>query len=86
MESESKVFQDSIAEAFTSGVSDPILINVSTLFSYYRIERDGKYYFFKTYTENSRQTQHLLRREYELSSACDHPHIAKTFLFGEFIV
>ena len=85
MESESEIFLE-----FQSG--DPQLADLRTcliregkLFSCYRIERDGKYFFFKTFTEDTPLARRLLRREFDMGASCDNPHIPHLFLFGEYV-
>lgn len=58
------------------------LIRNGLLFSYYRIADDGKFFFFKTPTQPDDRSHGLLRREYELSLGCDHPHIVHVYRFG----
>ena len=85
METESGIFGSIIEEAEATGQGNALLIKCGPIFSYYRIEHDGKYFFFKTFSEDTPFLRGLLRREYELSTRCDHPHIAHTFLFGNFL-
>lgn len=85
MEAESDIFQNSMEEALSGSKVGAMIIKAGALFSYYRVEHDGKYFFFKTFTEDTPFIRRLLRREFELSSRCDNPHIVYTSLFGEFV-
>lgn len=85
MDTESAIFKDNITVTLSDNASRATLIQAGRLFSYFRIEHDGKYFFYKTFTFDSPSIRNLLRREYELSRGCDHPNIVHTFLYGEFI-
>lgn len=84
MESESEIFEKDIKDTFFEGREGVMLIKAGPLFSYYRIEHDGKHFFFKTYTHDTPMVRRLLRREYEMSAVCDSPYIVRTVMFGEF--
>lgn len=85
MDPESEIFDaDALPESVGSR-GESLLIKGSAMFSYYRIEQDGRYFFFKTFTEDTPLARRLLRREYELSAVCDSPYIARTFLYGEYV-
>ena len=45
--------------------------------------KDGKRFLVKTAKTNSEGLQRLLRREYELSIDCDHPHVAHVYTYEE---
>lgn len=47
----------------------------------WRVSRDGKYFLIKTTKDNSEHQIQMLRREYELSTGCDNPHIVHTFTY-----
>lgn len=66
-----------------NGYHDPILLIVTAYASLYRITRSGRYFLIKTTKDNSPQTRAMLRREYELSIGCDHPHLVHVYLFEE---
>lgn len=66
-----------------NGYHDPILLIVTTYASLYRITRSGRYFLIKTTKDNSPQARAMLRREYELSIGCDHPHLVHVYLFEE---
>lgn len=85
MDNESEIFKEALGENIVVRSTISSLIRTGRLFTYFRIEHDGKYFFFKTFTEDTPLARKLLRREYELSSGCDNPYIARTFLYGELI-
>ena len=85
MEPESEIFAEAPTDNITLPASDFCLISAGRLFSYYRIEHDGKYFFFKTFTEDTPIARKLLRREYDLGARCDNPHLPHIFLFGEYV-
>lgn len=66
-----------------NGYHDPILLIVTAYASLYRITRSGRYFLIKTTKDNSPQARAMLRREYELSIGCDHPHLVHVYLFEE---
>lgn len=63
--------------------SDVVMIRDGNLFTLYRVTIDGKYFLLKTASTESPRLRQLLRREYELSIGCDHPHIVHVNFFGE---
>lgn len=85
MDSESSLFNDTVAEAASTPQEQWALIMAGRIFSYYRIIHDGKFFFFKTFTDDTPLARKLLRREYELSVSLDSPYILHTFLYGEFL-
>ena len=85
MDTESAIFKDNVTVFLSDNSAEATLIQAGRLFSYFRLEHDGKYFFYKTFTFDSPSIRNLLRREYELSRGCDHPNIVHTFLYGEFI-
>lgn len=66
-----------------NGYHDPILLIVTTYASLYRITKSGRYFLIKTTKDNSPRARAMLRREYELSIGCDHPHLVHVYLFEE---
>lgn len=54
-------------------------------FEFYRLSIDGKHFLFKTPETDRPRLHNLLRREYEIASACDHPHIAGVIGHGEML-
>ena len=85
MENESQIFSDFQTAGFPLRGSLPLLIREGRIFAYYRIETDGKYFFFKTVKEANGLGQLLLRKEYDMGVECDSPHIPHIFLYGEFV-
>lgn len=66
-----------------NGYHDPILLIVTAYASLYRVTKSGRYFLIKTTKDNSPQARAMLRREYELSIGCDHPHLVHVYLFEE---
>ena len=66
-----------------NGYHDPILLITTAYASLYRISKSGRYFLIKTTKDNSPQARAMLRREYELSIGCDHPHLVHVYLFEE---
>lgn len=85
MDSESEIFDGIAQESLKKETGKAMLMASGRLFSYWRLEHEGRYFFFKTPTEADEFAVRLLHREYELSGGCDHPYIARTFLYGEFL-
>lgn len=85
MNPESEIFTDILSEDSTFPAQAHTLIMSGPLFSYYRIEHDGKYFFFKTFTIDTPLVRKLLRREYELSAGLENPYIVTSLLYGAFV-
>ena len=85
MESESHIFFDFQDVSSQLPGSTPLLIREGRIFSYYRIEIDGKYFFFKTVKDTNNIGLLLLRKEYDIGVQCDSPHLPHIFLYGEFV-
>lgn len=66
-----------------NGYHDLILLIVTAYASLYRVTKSGRYFLIKTTKDNSPQARAMLRREYELSIGCDHPHLVHVYLFEE---
>ena len=66
-----------------NGYHDPILLITTAYASLYRISKSGRYFLIKTTKDNSPQARAMLRREYELSIGCDHPHLVHVYIFEE---
>ena len=81
MDSDSGIFLNS--EAFLVNVrkDEALLIAITSLSKIYRISHDGKFFLFKTSTDQTEIGKAIIRREYELSLGCDHHHIAHIFLY-----
>lgn len=67
------------------GKAEAELIRSGTQFAIYRLIVDGKYFLFKTPATEDKRLRELLRREYELSIGCAHPHIVHVTAFGEIL-
>lgn len=85
MESESEIFKESNADNIIVLPTTSCLIRTGRLFSYYRLQHDGKYFFFKTFTEDTKLARKLLRKEYDLGASCDSPYLPHFFLYGEYV-
>ena len=66
MQSESLIFSDFQEVSSQLPGSTPLLIREGRIFSYYRIEIDGKYFFFKTVKDTNNIGLLLLRKEYDI--------------------
>ena len=62
---------------------DPVLIKEGTVSRLFRVSRAGKYFIVKTTKDGSSAQMELIRREYELSIALNHPYIVSVFTFEE---
>ena len=62
---------------------DPVLIKEGTVSRLFRVSRAGKYFIIKTAKDGSSAQMELIRREYELSIALNHPYIVSVFTFEE---
>ena len=67
----------------SSAYCDPVLINEGTVSRLFRVSRAGKYFIIKTAKDGSSAQMELVRREYELSIALNHPYIVSVFTFEE---
>lgn len=85
MTEESNIFSDNIGDIAVAFRASANLIFANGRFAYYRIEHDGKYFFFKTFADDNAFTRKLLRREYELAIGLSSPYIVQVFLYGEFL-
>ena len=65
------------------GFCEPVLLKTTSHARLYRVSRAGKYFVIKTTKEDSGAETAMLRREYELSIGCDHPHIIHIYTFME---
>ena len=59
------------------------LLKTTTYASLYYAIKRGKRFLIKTTKDNSERHIVMLRREYELSIGCDHPHIAHIYTYEE---
>ena len=67
----------------SSAYCDPVLIKDGTVSRLYRVSRAGKYFIIKTAKDGSGVQLDLIRREYGLSIALNHPYIVSVFTFEE---
>ena len=81
---ESLIFDSSHpAETSSSSFYDFALLSTTGISNLYRASKAGKYFFVKTAKEDTERQHAMLRREYELCKACDHPHIVHVFTIEE---
>ena len=67
----------------SSAYCDPVLIKEGTVSRLFRVSRAGKHFIIKTAKDGSSAQMELIRREYELSIALNHPYIVSLFTFEE---
>lgn len=67
----------------SSAYCDPVLIKEGMVSRLFRVSRAGKYFIVKTTKDGSSAQMELIRREYELSIALNHPYIVSVFTFEE---
>ena len=65
------------------GFYDPKLLITTANMHLYRISKQGKHFLIKTTKDNSERQLQMLKREYELSIGCTHPHIVHVYTFEE---
>ena len=80
MDSESGIFLNGESFLAIGRKDEAILLLTTSLSKIYRISHDGKFFLFKTSSDPTERGKAIIRREYELSLGCDHPHIAHIFL------
>lgn len=68
-------------QAIEQGYHDFKLLIDNTHTKLYCASKQGKYFIIKTTKDNSEHQRRMLRREYELSKGCSHPHIVNTITF-----
>ena len=81
MERDSGIFLNNEAFLVNGRKDEALLIVTTSLSKVYRISHDGKFFLFKTSSDSNERGREIIRREYELSLGCDHPHIAHIFLY-----
>lgn len=79
MTKESGIFAD--VKAYNDSFSDVILLKMSAYCELYQLTKAGKRFVLKTIKDKSGAMLSILKREYELSIACDHPHIAHVYTY-----
>lgn len=84
MATESKIYDSGAVEySAQDGFQAFKLLKTTAYAALYRASKAGKYFLVKTTKDNSGQQIAMLRREYELSIGCDHPHIVHIYTFEE---
>ena len=84
MEADSEIFaDDSALKEVETAFHSPVLLEITAYARLFRVSRGGRYFVIKTTKDNSARQRELLRREYELSLGCEHPHIVN-ILFYEY--
>ena len=84
MMEESELFADNgVGFAPKTPFHSPVLLKTTAYARLFRLSRDGRYFVIKTTKDNSARQLELLKREYELSLGCEHPHIVN-ILFYEY--
>lgn len=84
MDMESVIFDIEIKEEIdNTGFSDVKLLKTTAHTSLYCALKRGKRFLIKTTKDNSERQLAMLRREYELSIECDHPHIVHIYTFED---
>ena len=80
METESIIFDIAQEEHInTGGFYDFKLLKTTTYASLYYALKQGKRFIIKTTKDNTERQEAMLKREYELSIGCDHPHIVHIY-------
>ena len=84
MAEESTIYEDRVVDSTAqSGFYDFKLLRATAYAVIYRASKAGKYFLIKTTKDNSEHQLAVLKREYELSIGCDHPHIVHIYTFEE---
>ena len=82
MEIESEIFDKAPTKVETSDDFHSFkLLKTTAYASLYEAHKAGKRFLIKTTKDNSERQFAMLRREYELSIGCDHPHIVHVYTF-----
>ena len=82
MQEESAIFgQDTVVDVVEQDDCEVKLLKTTANARLYRVSRRGKHFLKKTTKDNSERQLQQLRREYELSIGCDHPHIVHIFIY-----
>jgi tRNA A-37 threonylcarbamoyl transferase component Bud32 len=82
MSEESAIFDSKEFSAEVNGCEGGFkLLKVTANACIYRVSKCGKYFLKKTTKDNSEPQLQRLRREYELSAGCSHPHIVHIFIY-----
>ncbi|MCH5318765.1 MAG: protein kinase [Paramuribaculum sp.] len=59
--------------------SDIVFVRTTSYSRLFRVSRDGRYFLIKAANPDVGRSAEMIKREYELSSGCDHPHIIHVF-------
>ena len=82
MMEESELFADKGVDiAPKNPFHSPVLLKTTAYARLFRLSRDGRYFVIKTTKDNSARQLELLKREYELSLGCEHPHIVNILFY-----
>lgn len=65
------------------GYHSPVLLKESSISRLYRISKAGKHFIIKTAKDDSERLRELIRREYDISIALNHPHLVNVFTYEE---
>ena len=84
MQEESTLYEKrGVIEHKNGGFYGPKLLITTANMRLYRISKQGKYFLIKTTKDNSEHQLQMLKREYEFSIGCTHPHIVHVYTFEE---
>ena len=79
---ESELFADKGVDiAPKNPFHSPVLLKTTAYARLFRLSRDGRYFVIKTTKDNNARQLELLKREYELSLGCEHPHIVNILFY-----
>ena len=84
MQEESTLYKErGFTEHKNNDFHDPKLLITTANMQLYRISKQGKHFLIKTTKDNSERQLQMLKREYELSIGCAHPHIVHVYTYEE---
>lgn len=84
MDADSEIFaKDNTVKEVKTAFHSPVLLKTTAYARIFRVSRGGRYFVIKTTKDNTARQRELLKREYELSLGCEHPHIVN-ILFYEY--
>ena len=84
MNIESEIYEDKVVDSVEqSGFYDFKLLKTTAYATLYCASKAGKYFLVKTTKDNSELQLAMLRREYEFSIGCDHPHVVHIYTWEE---
>ena len=82
MDIESEIFDKAPSSMeISDGFHNFKLLRTTAYAFLYEVHKAGKRFLVKTTKDNSERQISMLRREYELSIGCDHPHIVHVYTF-----